>query len=236
MQSNSVIFWWNLGPRITSRSIFCILNGCKSVTTCACGQEESVDPCYWMAGVTVGELQGLVVHRDTTVRAVRFYHFELNKDVNKGRVKRMQGECSPNLDLICCRDQIHYWEYFRQASPHCCVAPCNHFHLCFWQDIFNVFGMHSRYAVYQSSMWSLLYYCSTKWAIEVFWIVNLHCLQRDGGFYVAVRDDLKSEFALLLNVSGGLILIHQLSPLLKKHFLSSWAGRIIHFFSHKKKT
>ncbi len=40
-----------------------------------------------MAGVTVGELQGLVVHRDTTVRAGGFYHFELNKDVNKGRVR-----------------------------------------------------------------------------------------------------------------------------------------------------
>ncbi len=65
-------------------------------------------------------------------------------------------------------------------------------------------------------------------------MVNLHCSQRDGGFYVAVRDYLKSEFAFLLNVSGGLILIHQLTPLQKKKILSSWAGRIIHFFSHKK--
>ncbi len=99
MQSNSVIFWWNLGPRITSRSIFCILNGCKSVTTCGCGQEESVDHCYWMAGVTVGELQGLAVHRDTTVRAGGFYHFELNKDVNKGRVREWKG-CSESVLLI----------------------------------------------------------------------------------------------------------------------------------------
>lgn len=83
----------------TSRSIFCVLNGCKSVTTCACGQEESVDLCYWIAGVTVGELQGLVVHRDTIVRSVGFYHFQLNKDVNKGRVREWKG-CRERVFLI----------------------------------------------------------------------------------------------------------------------------------------
>lgn len=86
-------------PSHTSRSIFCVLNGCRSVTMCACGQEESVDPCYWMAGVTVGEFQGLAVHRDTIVRVVGFYHFKLNKDVNKERVREWKG-CRERVLLI----------------------------------------------------------------------------------------------------------------------------------------
>lgn len=136
-------------PSHTSRCVVCSLNGCKSVTTCACGQEESVYPCYWMAGVTVGELQGLAVHRDTIVRVVGFYHFQLNKDVNKGREREWKG-CGESVHLISILSvaEIGFIRNISDGLPYTVVLPPHkrlHFQ-CIWHP-FKIYVLSGKHVV-----------------------------------------------------------------------------------------
>lgn len=143
------------------------------------GRRGRVYACFWMAGDTVSGDWWC-----TTVQAGGFYHFQLNKDVNKGRerVKRMQRECSPNLGLICSRDQIRYWEYFKQGSPRCCFAP--HVSICIY-----AFGKAS------SMYLACIKEChAISWATHSLQIVSFGCVKWDCISYVAGKEYMKSKF------------------------------------------
>lgn len=113
-------------PSHTSRCILCILNGCKSVKTCACGQ-EGAGGCVFLNGWRYSWWR-LVVH-DCAGGQADFITSSWTKTQIKGERDRKRKICRKNV-LICCGDQNHYWEYFEQSSQRCCFAP--HVGICIY--------------------------------------------------------------------------------------------------------
>ncbi len=98
MQSNSVIFWWNLGPRIhlAAFSAFWMAVDLSRCVRVAGGERGSVllngwSYSWWVSGDW----------RCTETRCAggRILSLQLNKDVNKGRVREWKG-CRERVLLI----------------------------------------------------------------------------------------------------------------------------------------